>query len=55
MYFSKPTIDDQFLLEKYIGHGGTSKVFLGYCGSDRCGNKLPQALSTTSKEEKPES
>jgi len=24
-----PTIDDKYILEKYLGYGGTSKVFLG--------------------------
>lgn len=29
MCYGSPTVDHKYILEKYLGHGGTSKVFLG--------------------------
>jgi len=29
MSIGQPTVDHKYILEKYVGHGGTSKVFLG--------------------------
>lgn len=40
MYFANPIVDDKYILDKYLGHGGTSKVFLGNTNEDQIAMKI---------------